>query len=333
MHIFKSMVNLRRLRRLRRTENLRDLVAQVHLSTSNLIYPLFVLDGNNTKLPIETMKGQFVFSPDALLYEIEACLALGLNTFALFPRIQQHLKDPYGSEALNEKGLIPQTIALIKKHFPDLTLICDVALDPYTSHGHDGVIDDKSYVLNDETVDVLVKQALLQASCGCDILAPSDMMDGRILQIRKALEQQGLVNTLLMSYAVKYASSFYGPFRDALDSKNNLAGGDKKTYQMDFRNSKEALLEARLDQEEGADLLIVKPAGMYLDIIKTLSDEIDIPIVAYQVSGEYSILVSASENGFIKLDKALAEIMFSFKRAGVSAIITYFAKDVARMLA
>ena len=319
-----------RLRRNRKTDWARRLVAESSLSSNDLILPIFLIDGKNKVQTIKTMPGVFRYSIDKLSKIIDRAIFLKLPMVALFPYANSKLKNKFGSEALNEDNLICKAIRYIKKRYKNqIGIMCDVALDPYTSHGHDGLLK-SGYVLNDETIEVLVKQSLLQAQMGCDVLAPSDMMDGRIGKIRKILDKNGYQLVQLLSYAVKYASSFYGPFRDAVGSKKSLKG-DKKNYQMDYKNSKEALREVALDISEGADFVMVKPGMPYLDIIKLVKDNFKIPVFAYQVSGEYSLIKNGVLNKIIDED-AIIESLISFKRAGANAIVTYFADSIADTL-
>ena len=319
-----------RLRRNRKTDWSRRLVSENTLSANDLIWPIFLTDGKNQKNQISTMPGIYRYSVDKLEKIVERALKLKLPLLALFPHTKIKNKDNKGSEALNENNLVCKAIRHIKKKFKsDIGIMCDVALDPYTSHGHDGLIK-KNYVQNDETVEILVKQALLLAEMGCDIIAPSDMMDGRIGKIRKALDKNNFKLVQILSYAVKYASNFYGPFRDAIGSKKSLKS-DKKNYQMNFFNQKEALREVALDIKEGADFVIVKPGMPYLDIIKLVSDTFKIPVFAYQVSGEYSLIKNGIKKKIIS-ENAIEESLMSFKRAGASAIVTYFADYIAQRL-
>ncbi len=322
-----------RLRRVRRTEALRYLVCENSISTADLIYPMFVVEGQNQTENVDSMPGIQRFSADLLETEISDCLTLGLRTFALFPVTPLAKKSLTADEAFNQEGLIQTTIDRLKQRFAeDIVIISDVALDPFTSHGQDGLIDDNGYVLNDETIEVLVKQAISHAQVGTDIVAPSDMMDGRVGAIREELERQGLRQTCIMSYAAKYASSYYGPFRDAVGSASNLKGGDKKSYQMDPANADEAMREIALDIEEGADMVMVKPGMPYLDIVKACKDEFCVPTFAYQVSGEYAMHCAAFENGWLDRDKVTLESLIAFKRAGADGILTYFAKYAAQLL-
>ena len=319
-----------RLRRNRKTDWSRRLVSENTLSANDLIWPIFLTDGKNQKNQISTMPGVYRYSVDKLEKIVEKALKLKLPLLALFPHTKKKNKDNKGSEALNENNLVCKAVRHIKKKFKsDIGIMCDVALDPYTSHGHDGLIK-KNYVQNDETVEILVKQALLLAEMGCDVIAPSDMMDGRIGKIRKALDKNNFKLVQILSYAVKYASNFYGPFRDAIGSKKNLKS-DKKNYQMNFFNQKEALREVALDIKEGADFVIVKPGMPYLDIIKLVSDTFKIPVFAYQVSGEYSLIKNGIKKKIIS-ENAIEESLMSFKRAGASAIVTYFADYISQRL-
>ena len=319
-----------RLRRNRKTDWSRRLVSENTLSANDLIWPIFLTDGKNQKNQISTMPGVYRYSVDKLEKIVEKALKLKLPLLALFPHTKKKNKDNKGSEALNENNLVCKALRHIKKKFKsDIGIMCDVALDPYTSHGHDGLIK-KNYVQNDETVEILVKQALLLAEMGCDVIAPSDMMDGRIGKIRKALDKNNFQLIQILSYAVKYASNFYGPFRDAIGSKKSLKS-DKKNYQMNFFNQKEALREVALDIKEGADFVIVKPGMPYLDIIKLVSDTFKIPVFAYQVSGEYSLIKNGIKKKIIS-ENAIEESLMSFKRAGASAIVTYFADYIAQRL-
>jgi porphobilinogen synthase len=318
-----------RLRRNRRAQWLRDLVAQTTLSANDLILPLFVIEGKNQQEKINNLPGVSRFSIDLIVKKVKEARALGINAVMLFPVVDQKLKTANGKEALNENNLICRTVKALKDAVPEIGVICDVALDPYTTHGHDGLIDENGYVLNDETIDVLCEQALIQAMAGCDIIAPSDMMDGRVTAIRGALDFGNFSHLAIMSYAAKYASNFYGPFRDAVGSAKNLKS-DKKTYQMDFRNSSEAMREINLDVVEGADMIIIKPAMTYLDIIKEASQNFKLPIIGYQVSGEYAMLKHAAAAGAFDFDSAMKESLIAVKRAGASAIITYGAIEMAK---
>ena len=315
-----------RLRRGRKTDWSRRLTQENNLSSNDLVLPIFLTDGINKKIPIKSMPEVYRYSINKISSIIDRAIRKKIPMVALFPYTNPKLKDNFGSEALNEDNLVCQAIRYIKKKYNnDIGIMCDVALDPYTSHGHDGILK-KNKILNDETVDILVNQALLQAKMGCDVIAPSDMMDGRIKKIRQALDKEKLQEVQILSYAVKYASSFYGPFRDAVGS-NSALKGDKKTYQMDFRNFNEALREVSLDIKEGADMIIVKPGMPYLDIIRSVKDNFKIPIIAYQVSGEYSLIKNGIKKSIID-EKSIIESLMSFKRAGANAIITYFADTV-----
>jgi len=318
-----------RLRRNRKTDWSRRLVRESNLSPSDLIWPIFIREGKNIKESINTMPGVYRYSLDKIENLAERAISKKIPMIALFPQTENSKKDVIGSEALNKNNLVCKALRLIKKNYKNIGLMCDVALDPYTSHGHDGVIK-KNYVDNDETIKILIKQSLLQAEMGCDVIAPSDMMDGRIGQIRKALDKNGHQLVQILSYAVKYASNFYGPFRDAVGSKK-LLRSDKKNYQMDFSNSKESLREVALDISEGADFVMVKPGLPYLDIIKLVKDNFKIPVFAYQVSGEYSLIKNGIKNGILN-DDAIYESLISFKRAGASAIVTYFADEIANRI-
>ena len=319
-----------RLRRLRKFKWSRKLVQENNLSSSDLIYPLFVIEGKNKKKPIKSMPNVYQYSIDNLGSIVNTVIRNKIPMIALFPSTPSNKKDPFGNEALNENNLVCKAIKFIKKRFKnDIGIMCDVALDPYTSHGHDGVLK-KNYVLNDETVNILKKQALLQAQMGCDVIAPSDMMDGRIGKIRKHLDKNKYHDVQLLSYAVKYASNFYGPFRDAVGSKKTLKS-DKKNYQMDFANSNEAYREVALDIKEGADMVMVKPGMPYLDVIKSIKENFKIPVLAYQVSGEYSLIKNGIKNNLVNKE-AILESLMCFKRAGASAIVTYFALEIAKNL-
>ncbi len=319
-----------RMRRTRAKKYIRNLVKENSLTVNDFIYPVFIVDGTDKKEPIPEMPGLFRYSLDKLKKEIINISNLNIPAIAIFPNISNNLKNSSGSEALNKNNIVCNAIKLIKDTNDELGIVCDVALDPYTDHGHDGVIID-NYVDNDETVKILCEQALIQTEAGCDIIAPSDMMDGRIRKIRETLENNNYKNTLIMSYTAKYYSSFYGPFRHAVGSSKNLGLRDKSTYQMDYSNSKEAIREANLDISEGADIIIVKPGLPYLDIISKLNQKFDLPIFAYQVSGEYSMIMTAINNGL--LDKSvIIETLTSFKRAGCSGILTYFAPIASKIL-
>ena len=310
----------------------RAMIREHVLTPSDLIYPVFLLDGHNQRENVASMPGVERLSVDLLLAVAEDCVALSIPALALFPVINSALKTPDGIEATNPKGLVPRAVRELKQRFPELGILTDVALDPYTSHGQDGVINADGYVLNDETCSLLAKQALVQAEAGVDIVAPSDMMDGRIGAIRNALESQHHIHTRIMAYSAKYASAFYGPFRDAVGSANSLGKGDKSTYQMDPANSNEALREVALDIAEGADMVMVKPGMPYLDIVRRVKDEFQVPTFAYQVSGEYAMIKAASQNGWLDHDKTMMEAMLAFKRAGADGVLTYFARDIARLL-
>jgi porphobilinogen synthase len=322
----------RRMRRMRRDDFSRRLMRESILTASDLIYPVFVLDGENRVEAVASMPGVERMSVDHLLRHAEQCMDLGIPALALFPVIDSAQKNLDAAEAFNPDGLVPRVVRLLKQHFPELGVITDIALDPYTSHGQDGLIDADGYVLNDETVAVLIRQALCHAEAGVDILAPSDMMDGRIAAVRSALNDAGHIHTRILAYSAKYASSFYGPFRDAVGSAANLGGGDKYTYQMDPANSDEALWEVGLDLAEGADMVMVKPGMPYLDIIRRIKDEFKAPTFAYQVSGEYAMLKAAAQNGWLNEKSCVLEALLSFKRAGADGILTYFALDAARWL-
>ena len=321
-----------RPRRLRRTDWSRRLVQENTLSSNDFIYPVFLLEGKGREEEVKSMPGVSRVTLDLLLPIAQECVQLGIPVMALFPVISNELKSADGQEAFNPNGLIPLAIKELKKQFPNLGIMTDIALDPYTSHGQDGIIDDEGYVINDVTVDALVKQALIHAQAGVDIVAPSDMMDGRIAAIRDALEAHGFIHTQIMAYSAKYASAFYGPFRDAVGSAGNLGKGNKKTYQMDPANSDEAIREVSLDIEEGADMVMVKPGMPYLDIVKRVKDELGHPTFAYQVSGEYAMIKAAANNGWIDGDAVMMESLLAFKRAGADGILTYFARDAARIL-
>ena len=321
-----------RMRRLRRHDWSRRLVAEHALSPADFIWPLFIADGSRTRTPVPSMPGVDRLTVDLVAGAAEEAAALGIPVVALFPYTDPSLKTADGREALNPQNLVCRALREIKRAVPQIGVLCDVALDPYTSHGHDGVFDgNNTNIANDETVDILVKQALLQAEAGCDIIAPSDMMDGRVGAIRGALESAGFKDTLIMAYAAKYASAFYGPFRDAVGSAKALIG-DKRTYQMDPANGDEALREVALDIAEGADMVMVKPGMPYLDVLRRVKDEFGMPTFAYQVSGEYSMLMAAIERGWLERDRVILESLIAFKRAGASGILTYFARDAARLL-
>jgi len=321
-----------RMRRLRRDDFSRRLVREHSLASDNLIYPVFVLDGKRLREPVASMPGVERRSVDQLFEVAERCLELGVPVMALFPVIDPSLKTLDGAPAVDPEGLVPRTARALKQRFPELGLLTDVALDPFTSHGQDGVIDDDGYVLNDVTVEILVRQALVQAQSGVDIVAPSDMMDGRIGAIRSALEAAGHIHTRIMAYSAKYASGFYGPFRDAVGSASNLGKGNKKTYQMDPANSDEALREVALDLQEGADMVMVKPGMPYLDIVRRVKDTFAVPTFVYQVSGEYAMLKAAAANGWLDERTVALEALLAMRRAGADGILTYFALDAARWL-
>jgi porphobilinogen synthase len=330
MNIYGSFPAVR-MRRMRRNDFSRRLMREHRLSADDLIYPVFVLDGKNRTEKVASMPGVERMTVDRLLPLAEQCVKLRIPVMALFPVIDQRLKTLDGKEAFNPKGLVPRAVAALKKRLPELGIMTDVALDPYTSHGQDGVIDRTGYIVNDVTLDVLEKQALTQAEAGVDIVAPSDMMDGRIGRIRSALEKKGHIHTKIMAYSAKYASGFYGPFRDAVGSAKNLGKGDKKTYQMDPANSDEALWEVGLDLAEGADMVMVKPGLPYLDVVRRVKDEFRAPTYAYQVSGEYSMLKGAIDRGWLP-ESCMLESLLAFKRAGADGVLTYFAFEAAKAL-
>ncbi|MCH2048717.1 MAG: porphobilinogen synthase [Trichodesmium sp. St16_bin4-tuft] len=319
-----------RPRRLRRTPALRRMVEETQLTVNDLIYPLFVMEGEGQKVEVVSMPGSYRYTLDLLLKEIEDAYNLGINAIALFPLVAEAKKDNFGTESYNSEGLIQRTVRAIKQTIPDIVVITDVALDPYSSKGHDGIVGKNGVILNDPTVEVLVKQALSQAEAGADIVAPSDMMDGRIGAIRKALDAAEYFDVGILAYSAKYASAYYGPFRDALDSAPKF--GDKKTYQMDSANAREALKEVALDIAEGADMVMVKPALAYLDIICEVKKTTNLPVAAYNVSGEYAMIKAAGEKGWIDEKKVMLETLTSMKRAGADLILTYFAKEVALIL-
>ena len=322
----------RRMRRLRHDDFSRRLAREHALTTDDLIYPVFVIEGRQASQPVPPMPGVERLTLDRLLPVAERCLKLRVPALALFPAIEPSLKTPDGKEATNPSGLIPRVVAEIKKHFPELGVMTDVALDPYTSHGQDGVIDDAGYILNDETISILRQQALTQAHAGVDIVAPSDMMDGRVGEIRSALDAKGFIHTRIMAYSAKYASGFYGPFRDAVGSAANLGRGNKYTYQMDPGNSNEALWEVGLDLAEGADMVMVKPGMPYLDIVRRVKDAFKAPTYVYQVSGEYAMLKAAADKGWLDERACVLEALLGFKRAGADGILTYFALQAAEWL-
>ena len=319
-----------RMRRNRKSEWARRLVREHVLTTNDLIWPLFVIDGDNLRKPIASMPSVERLSVDQAVRDAERAMTLNIPCIALFPYTEPSLRDETGSEATNADNLVCRSVRAIKREFPDLGILCDVALDPFTSHGHDGLIRD-GRILNDETVAVLVRQALVQAEAGCDVIAPSDMMDGRVGAIRAGLDDAGFGDVQIMAYAAKYASAFYGPFRDAIGSAKTLTG-DKRTYQMDSANSNEALREVELDIAEGADMVMVKPGMPYLDIIRRIKDTFGMPTFAYQVSGEYAMIAAAAQNGWIDGDRAVMESLVAFKRAGADGVLTYFAPAVASRL-
>jgi porphobilinogen synthase len=321
-----------RPRRLRRDDFTRNLVRENALTAHDLIYPVFVQEGKQRRDAVASMPGVERLSLDLLLPVAEQCVELGIPVMALFPVIDASLKTPDGREAWNPQGLVPRVVSELKRQFPQLGVMTDVALDPFTSHGQDGLLDETGYILNDQTVEVLVRQALAQAQAGVDIVAPSDMMDGRIGAIRAALESAGQIHTRIMAYSAKYASAFYGPFRDAVGSAANLGKSNKKVYQMDPGNSDEALREVAMDIAEGADMVMVKPGMPYLDIVRRVKDEFRVPTFAYQVSGEYAMLKAAAQNGWLDHDAVMMESLLAFKRAGADGVLTYFALDAARKL-
>lgn len=328
-----SLLLSSRMRRLRRTKALRSLVSENKLSVDDLIYPMFVIPGLGDIEDVESMPDIKRFSIDKLIDEVSNCVALGLSHFALFPVVEAEKKSLDAKEAFNADGLAQQAVSALKNKFgDDITVITDVALDPFTVHGQDGLIDDNNYVLNDETIEVLVKQALSHAQAGADIVAPSDMMDGRIGAIREALEEADFKNTCIMAYSAKYASSYYGPFRDAVGSAENIKGGNKNSYQMDPANTNEALAEIALDIEEGADMVMVKPGMPYLDVVHACKQQFKFPTFAYQVSGEYAMHKAAFANAWLDQDKVILESLMAFKRAGADGILSYFAKDAAKLL-
>ncbi|ANY18032.1 porphobilinogen synthase [Bordetella pseudohinzii] len=331
-HIISPAFPASRPRRLRRDDFTRRLVRENALSVDDLIYPVFVAEGKGLQQPVPSLPGVVRYSPDTVLAVAERCVKLGIPVLALFPVIDPALKTPDGIEATNPEGLIPRVVAALKSRFPGLGVLTDVALDPYTSHGQDGMIDDDGYVLNDPTVEILVRQALVQAQAGVDIVAPSDMMDGRIGAIRQALEQADHIHTRIMAYSAKYASAFYGPFRDAVGSASNLGKSNKMVYQMDPGNIDEALREVAGDLAEGADMVMVKPGMPYLDVLRRVKDTFRVPTFAYQVSGEYAMIKAAAANGWLDHDKVMMEALLAFKRAGADGILTYFAIDAAEKL-
>jgi len=321
-----------RMRRMRKDAFSRALMQENVITPADLIYPVFIQEGDKLRTSVGSLPGVERLSIDQLLQVAADTVALGIPVMALFPVIDPALKTPDGIEATNPDGLVPRAVAALKDRFPELGILTDVALDPYTSHGQDGVMDEDGYVLNEETTALLVQQALVQARAGVDIVAPSDMMDGRIGAIREALEAHGFIHTRIMAYSAKYASAFYGPFRDAVGSAANLGKGSKSTYQMDPANSDEAMREVALDLEEGADMVMVKPGMPYLDIVRRVKEEFRVPTFAYQVSGEYAMIKAAAQNGWLDHDKSMMEAMMAFKRAGADGVLTYFALDIARYL-
>jgi len=322
----------KRMRRMRRDAFSRNLMRENTLKPADFIYPVFVLEGDNHDEDVASMPGVKRVTLDKLLAQAEECVKLGVPVMALFPVIEAGLKTEDAREAYNPDGLVPRVVAALKREFPELGIMTDIALDPYTSHGQDGLLDDSGYVMNDETIAVLVQQAQAHAIAGADIVAPSDMMDGRIGAVRAALDAKNCIHTRIMAYSAKYASSFYGPFRDAVGSSANLGAGNKHTYQMDPGNSDEALWEVGLDLQEGADMVMVKPGMPYLDIVRRVKDEFGAPTFAYQVSGEYAMLKAAAQNGWLNEQACVLEALLSFKRAGADGILTYFALDAARWL-
>ncbi|BDX01701.1 delta-aminolevulinic acid dehydratase [Marinomonas pontica] len=321
-----------RMRRMRKNDFSRRLMREHRLTADDLIYPMFIIEGQNVREAIPSMPNIERLSIDLLLLEAKELVELGIPTIALFPVIESDKKSLLAEEAYNPNGLVQRAVRALKADFPELGVLTDVALDPYTTHGQDGIIDDSGYVLNDITVDTLVKQALSHAQAGADVVAPSDMMDGRIGEIRDELEAEGFINTLIMAYAAKYASAYYGPFRDAIGSSGNLGKGNKFTYQIDPANSNEAIREVMLDIEEGADMVMVKPGMPYIDIVRRVKTELEVPTFAYQVSGEYAMHMAAFQNGWLDKNTVMMESLLAFKRAGADGILTYFAKDAARLL-
>ncbi len=321
-----------RMRRMRKHDFSRRLMREHRLTADDLIYPMFILEGEHVREAVPSMPNIERVSIDFLLEEAKELVELGIPTVALFPVIAADKKSLLAEEAYNPDGLVQRAVRALKQAFPELGVLTDVALDPYTTHGQDGIIDDDGYVLNDVTVDTLVKQALSHAQAGADVVAPSDMMDGRIGEIREELETEGFINTLIMAYAAKYASAYYGPFRDAIGSSGNLGKGNKFTYQIDPANSNEAIREVMLDLDEGADMVMVKPGLPYLDIVRRVKSELEVPTFAYQVSGEYAMHMAAFEKGWLDKDSVMMESLLAFKRAGADGILTYFAKDAARLL-
>lgn len=323
----------RRMRRMRKHDFSRRLMAENQISVNDLIYPMFILMGKDRRETVESMPGIERLSIDLMLQEAEYLAKLGVPAIALFPVVSQDFKSICAAEAHNAEGLVQRAVRLLKEHVPQMGVITDVALDPFTTHGQDGIIDEDGYVINDVTTEVLIKQALSHAEAGADVIAPSDMMDGRIGAIREALEEAGYIHTQIMAYSAKYASNYYGPFRDAVGSSSNLKGGDKKTYQMDPANSDEALHEVAMDVNEGADMVMVKPGMPYLDVVRRVKTELKVPTFAYQVSGEYAMHMAAIQNGWLKERETVMESLMCFKRAGADGVLTYFAKSVAEWLA
>jgi porphobilinogen synthase len=320
-----------RPRRNRYREGIRKLVRENTLSVNDLIAPLFVIDGKNTSIPVDSMPGQSRFTIDLLVKEVKELYELGVPCVSLFPALEDSLKDSLASESFNDDGLFQRAIREVKSACPEMIIMTDVAMDPYSSDGHDGIVDSKSgEILNDETLEILAKMAISQAKAGSDIIGPSDMMDGRVAYIRDALDEEGFIKTSIMSYSAKYASAFYGPFRDALDSAPK--SGDKLTYQMDYANKREAVRETHMDEYEGADILMVKPGLCYLDVIAKMRENTTLPVAAYNVSGEYAMVKAAAEKGWVDGDKIMMEMLTSFKRAGSDMILTYFAKDAAKII-
>lgn len=328
-YYLENMLMLRRPRRNRKTQTIRSLVAETRVTLDDILNPIFIQDGTKEKTEITSMPGIYRFSPDLVLKEVEECMKLGIKSFILFPQISDKLKDRLASYSYKKDNLYLKTIKFIKKEFPESCIVTDVAMDPYSSDGHDGLVKDGE-ILNDETLVILGKMALAQAEAGADILGPSDMMDGRVGYLRQLLDNKGFSDIAIMSYTAKYASAFYGPFRDALNSAPK--SGDKKTYQMDPANIREAIIEAEMDYEEGADYLMVKPALSYLDVIKSLKDNFSVPIVAYNVSGEYAMIKAADKMGWLDGTRTMVEVLTSIKRAGADIIISYFAKEYAKYL-
>jgi porphobilinogen synthase len=321
-----------RPRRMRRDPFSRALMRENTITASDLIYPVFILDGDNQRQQVASMPGVERVSIDLLMDVAAECVQLGIPVLALFPVVDASLKTYDGVEATNPDGLVPRAVRALKSRFPELGVLTDVALDPYTTHGQDGLPDENGYIVNEKTIQMLIRQALAQAEAGVDVVAPSDMMDGRIGAIRSALEDAGYIHTRIIAYSAKFASAFYGPFRDAVGSSTNLGKADKNTYQMDPANSDEALREVALDLAEGADMVMVKPGMPYLDIVRRVKDEFKVPTFAYQVSGEYAMLKAAAQNGWLDHDKVMMESMMAFKRAGADGVLTYFALDIARLL-